>query len=112
MNSSNSTMTSYITPGEDELEMSHDTEMDGIYNTQVVAVPIWYYNFSTVVLFIQAISGIILNGYVLWCFVLCPSVSITFYDNKICYSLNSQIYSNVLLLSTFKFIWFIGAYSL
>ena len=86
MNSSNSTMTSHITSGEDELEISHDTEMDGIYNTQVVAVPIWYYNFTTVVLFIQAISGIILNGYVLWCFVLCPSVSITFYDNKICYS--------------------------
>ena len=85
MNLSNSTMTSHITSGEDELEISHDTVMDGIYSSQVVAVPIWYYNFTTVVLVIQAISGIILNGYVLWCFVLCPSVSIISYDNRICY---------------------------
>ena len=70
MNSLNSDMTSHITSGEDELEISHDTEMDRIYSSQVVAVPIWYYNFTTVVLFIQAISGIILNGYVLWCLSL------------------------------------------
>ena len=106
MNLSNSTMTSHITPGEDEFEISHDAEMDGIYNTQVVAVPIWYYNFTTAVLFIQAIGGIILNGYVLWCFVLCPSVSIIFCDNRICY----EYYLIILLSITFKFIWFIGAH--
>ena len=104
MNSSNSTMTSHITSGEDEFEISHDAEMDGIYSSQVVAVPIWYYNFTTAVLFIQAIGGIILNGYVLWCFVLCPSVSIISHDNRICYDENLQTYSNISLLSTFEFI--------
>ena len=91
MNSSNSTKTFHITSGEDELDIAHDMEMHGIYNTQVVDVPIWYYNFTTVVLFIQAISGMILNGYVLWCFVLCLSVSITFYDTKICYKINKCV---------------------
>ena len=107
MNSSNSTMTSHITSGEDEFEISHDAEMDGIYSSQVVAVPIWYYNFTTAVLFIQAIGGIILNGYVLWCFVLCPSVSIIFYDSRICYD---KSHTHILPLITFEFIWFIGAH--
>ena len=50
--------------------------LDQIYNVEVVKIPYWYHTSLSVLLGTLAFLGISLNGFVLWCYMLCPSVSV------------------------------------
>ena len=52
-------------------------EVEDVYNVEIVVVPYWYRTSVTILLGTLAFWGVLLNGFVLWCFALCPSVSIS-----------------------------------
>ena len=61
------------------LEPSHNTnkymEEDKIYHMNVAAVPTWYHSSLCIFLSLLGAFGILLNGFVIWCFILRPIVS-------------------------------------
>ena len=62
------------------LETSYDAqnymEEDKIYHMNIASVPAWYHSFLCVFLSLLGTFGILLNGFVIWCFLLRPIVSI------------------------------------
>ena len=68
-------------------ETSHDPQSfmdeDKIYHMNVASVPTWYH--STLCIFLSLLGGfgILLNGFVIWCFLIRPIVSCSFLYSKI-----------------------------
>ena len=61
------------------LETSHNPnkymEEDKIYHMNIAAVPSWYHSSICIFLSLLGAFGILLNGFVIWCYLLRPIVS-------------------------------------
>ena len=51
-----------------------------VYQKKLVDLPKWYYYLVASILFILGVFGILLNGFVIWCFATCPTVSNKFHE--------------------------------
>ena len=49
---------------------------DEIYNIKIASVPFWYYSLVSIFLGTLGVGGILLNGFLIWCFMFFPIVSI------------------------------------
>ena len=60
-------------------QASHDPykymEEDKIYHMNIASVPTWYHTSLCIFLSFLGVFGILLNGFVIWCFLLRPIVS-------------------------------------
>ena len=58
----------------------YNYEEDEIYHKNVAAVPFWYHTAVCIILSALGISGIFLNGFIVWCFGLRPIVSFSIFQ--------------------------------
>jgi len=49
---------------------------DAVYRKSIADVPLWYRSTVTVFLALLGVLGILLNGFVIWCFCQCETVGI------------------------------------
>ena len=66
-----------------------DMEEDKIYHKNIASVPTWYHASLCIFLSFLGVFGILLNGFVIWCFLLRPIVS---YDQTL---ISKTPYSNI-----------------
>ena len=55
-----------------------DTELENDihdYESKIPNVPKWYHYLVGSILVILSIAGFLFNGFVIWCFIACPTVS-------------------------------------
>ena len=52
-----------------------EEEYNEIYNREIVPVPFWYHCMILTFLSCLGILGLLLNGFVIWCFIFYPIVS-------------------------------------
>ena len=57
----------------DDMEFDNDIHD---YETKIRNVPKWYNFLVGLIFVILSIMGFLLNGFVIWCFISCPTVSI------------------------------------
>ena len=55
---------------------SLDDEDDAVYRKGIANVPLWYRSTVTVFLAFLGVLGILLNGFVIWCFCQCETVGL------------------------------------
>ena len=55
---------------------SLDDEDDAVYKKSIANVPLWYRSTVTVFLAFLGVLGILLNGFVIWCFCQCETVGL------------------------------------
>ena len=53
-----------------------DDEDDAVYRKSIANVPLWYRSTVTVFLALLGVLGILLNGFVIWCFCQCETVGL------------------------------------
>ena len=55
---------------------SWNDDGDAVYRKSIANVPLWYRSTVTVFLAFLGVLGILLNGFVIWCFCQCETVGI------------------------------------
>jgi hypothetical protein len=58
-----------------DLATSVDDDENDVYQKKIVEIPEWYHVTVTSLLSFLGIFGVMLNGFVIWCFSLCPTVN-------------------------------------
>ena len=53
-----------------------DDDGDAVYRKGIANVPLWYRSTVTVFLAFLGVLGILLNGFVIWCFCQCETVGL------------------------------------